>query len=155
MFERAISYHSCFIVEHENIAFGSMEIINKLKVVSKVCLKKLILENFTQSNGKFFYSIEVTPKVGLKIDFNEFRLLPLFVDITWIKNHNLTFTPIKSSPAFELASNIESSHVVNSITCYRLTDDNLIEILSDSEMIRNFTILRGGKSSESMKVKMI
>lgn len=132
-----------------------MEIINKAKVVLKVCLKNVILENFTRSNGKFFYSIEVTPKEGLKIDFNEFKVLPLFVDITWIKNQNLNFTPIKSSPAFELASKIKSSHVVNSITCYSLTDENLNEILSGSEVIRNFTILRGGKCKEWMKVKMI
>lgn len=132
-----------------------MEIINKSKVVSKVYLKNVILKNFTQCNGKFFYSIEVTPKEGLKIDFNEFKVLPLFIDITWIDNQNLNFTPIKSSPSFELASKIDSSHVVNSITCNSLTDENLDEILSDSEMIRNFTILRGGKRRESMKVKMI
>lgn len=125
---------------------ANVEIVNKPKITSKVSLKFLIAENFTPNNGKFFFSIEVTPKTGLKLDFNEFKTLPLFVDINWIKDDNLK-VPINFSPAFEVAQKIKSSQVVNSFTCYNLTDDQIDEILDKSESIANFTILRGGEEN--------
>lgn len=123
---------------------GNVEVVNKLKTISKVSLKHLIKEKFTPESGKFFFSIEVTPKAGFKIDFNEFKVLPLFVDITWIKDDNLK-VPIKNSPAFDLARKIKSSQVVNTVTCYNLSDDLLDEILNGFESISNFTVLRGGE----------
>lgn len=119
-------------------------VTNKTKTVTKVPLKDLIFNNFTRENGKFFYSIEVTPKNGLNLNFNDFKTLPLFVDITWIKNENLKTKKLLEAPAFDLARIIESSQVVNSVTCYNLTEDRLDEILRDCE-VNNFTILRGGK----------
>lgn len=120
-----------------------MKVVNKTKVVRNVSLKTLISENF--GNGKVFYSIEVTPKVELELNFNEFNTLPLFVDITWIRDENLK-VPIIAAPAFELARKIKSSAVVNTLTCYRLTDDHLNEVLNDSETIKNLTVVRGGQS---------
>lgn len=134
-----------FCLQAREHRLAKMGIINKSKVIVEASLKRII-GSFSKANGKFFYSIEVTPKDGLKIDFNKFRVLPLFVDITWIGSQNLHFTPMKSAPAFELASEIRSSQVVNSITCYTLSDEKLDEILSISGGVTNYTILRGGEN---------
>ena len=122
----------------------NVQVVNKLQVAREVPLKKIILDTFTPENGKFFYSIEVSPKEELHIDFNGFKTLPLFVDITWIKDINLT-QPLRKCPAFELARKIKSTHAVNSVTCFKMTRDYLEEILNDSDMIKNLTVLRGGK----------
>lgn len=124
--------------------FTNIQVVNTAKIVRKVSLKELISGSF--KDGKFFYSIEITPKTGIKLDFSAFKTLPLFVDITWIKNDNLKI-PLRAASAFDLARKIESSHVVNSLTCYCLNEKQLDEILGSSESIRNFTILRGGKTS--------
>lgn len=121
------------------------KIVNKPEKVKKIPLKKLILEDFTKENGKQFYSIEVTPRADLIIDFNEFKTSPLFVDITWLSNENLREKSVRESSAFQLAKQIESSHVVNSVTCFNLNEGHLDEILGGSEVIKNFTVLRGGK----------
>jgi hypothetical protein len=123
---------------------ASAVVVNTSKTVAKVSLKKLIAEEFTRENGKVFYSIEVTPKAGLELDFNEFTTLPLFVDLTWIRDDNLKF-PLKRAPAFQIAESILCTQVVNSVTCHNLTEIHLDEILSGPELIRNFTVLRGGE----------
>lgn len=113
-----------------------------------VPLKKLIKDNFSKESGKFFYSFEVSPRQGFQVDFKKLHIQPLFVDITWISDHNLKYKQIRSSPAFELKNAIKSSvNVVNSITCYNLQDDHIDQILqsSENEVTFNLTILRGGK----------
>lgn len=126
---------------------ANMKVVNKSQNLAKLDLKKLILQNFTKDNGKFFYSIEVTPKENLSIDFNDFKVLPIFVDITWIRNENLRVASLQNAPAFELARKIECTNVVNSVTCYKLTDENVADVLNQFESMKNFTILRGGKIS--------
>lgn len=122
----------------------TMKVVNT-KIVKKVPLKKLIAENYGRHNGKFFYSVEVTAKDGLVIDFSKLKTLPLFVDITWIKDENLK-VPMNDALAFQLANKIESSQVVNSISCYKLTDVHLDEFLGDQALaVKNLNILRGGK----------
>lgn len=121
-----------------------VQVVNKLRVASDIPLKKVITEKFSEGNGKFFYSIEVTPKEELHIDLNDFKILPLFINITWIKDENLK-QPLKKAPAFELARKIKSTHVVNSITCYNMICDHVEEIIRDMELIGNFTVLRGGE----------
>lgn len=118
-----------------------MRSVHKSEVSKRDQLKTVILESFTSESGKCFYSIEVTPKSDLKLNLSRLKTLPLFVDITWIRDENLQ-TPIRESPAFQLADVIKSSEVVNSITCYKLNEKNLDEILLCG---RNFTVLRGGK----------
>lgn len=121
-----------------------MKVVNKVTTIARnIPLKALISENFAA--GKCFYSIEVTPKADLCLNFNEFETLPLFVDITWIRDDNLK-APLRNAPAFDLARKIKSSPVVNTITCYRLTDDHLDEVLNGSETIKNLTVVRGGQS---------
>lgn len=124
---------------------AGIKVINTSKIVPKAVLKKLISEKFSRESKKFFYSIEITPKEGLKIDFEDFKTLPLFVDITWIHDDNLKVSNLVNAPAFQLPREITSSQVVNSITCYRLNDEHLTEILAGSEDIKSFTVIRGGK----------
>lgn len=139
----SVSLKKSVVITSGRKMLSNFDIVNKPTNVSKLPLQQLIAEKFTPENGKFFFSIEVTPRAGLKIDFNQFKTLPLFVDITWIKDENLK-VPIKNSPAFELARKIKSSQVVNTVTCYKLNDEHIDEILSVSELIKNFTIVRGG-----------
>lgn len=129
------------------------QVVNKLKVTKKIPLKQAITENFTHQNGKFFYSIEVTPKKELKIDFNEFKILPLFVNITWIKNENL-IRPLRNALAFELAREIKTVHVVNNISCYKFTNDH-VEILKNEEIVENIMIVRGGTYIDIGKILVI
>ena len=50
-------------------------------------LKSLIKSHM--DDGKVFYSMEITPKTDVHINFSEFVKLPLFVNLTWIKDDNL------------------------------------------------------------------
>ncbi|CRK98465.1 CLUMA_CG011822, isoform A [Clunio marinus] len=127
-------------------------IINKQKILSKTPLKIIILENFCRENGKFFYSIEVTPKEETKIYFTKLKIQPLFVDITWIKNFNL-ITPIEDAPALKLANEIKSTHVVNSVTCYGLEDHHIEKVLRSELKLKNFTVLRGDYVDSEQKYK--
>lgn len=109
-------------------------------------LKSCILKDFNKANGKFFYSFEVTARDGFEVDRAGFKKCPLFVDITWIANNNLMCGKISESPAFKLARSIEWCHVVSSLTCFKLNDPHIDEILI-MENVKNMTILRGGKKS--------
>lgn len=117
--------------------------VTNIRRVEKTSLNQLICNNFGKATGKHFYSIEVTPKPGLGLDFSAFKTLPLFVDVTWIKDYNLK-SLIYQAPAFQLANLIESVQVVNSITCYKLDDRHLNEILNVSAPAANFAVLRVG-----------
>jgi hypothetical protein len=119
-------------------------IIKNTNNVARQPLKKIINENYNSQNGRVFYSIEVTPKSDLSLDFTSFKVLPLFCDITFLSDHNLKSQCILKSPAFDLANEITSCHVVNSITCYKLQDHHIKHILSLKHPVRNFTVLRGG-----------
>lgn len=119
-----------------------MKVVNRRELVGKIPIKTAISEHFTAESGKCFYSIEVTPKAGLKLDFNDMKTLPLFVDITWINDDNLK-GKIIDSPALKLSRSIESAEVVNSIACNKLSDLQLDEFLSCSG--DNLMVLRGGE----------
>lgn len=128
-----------------------MNIVNKTNKIIKKPLKKIILDEFTRENGKFFYSFEITPKNGLQIDFTKLKKLPLFVDATFIFNHNLKYEHISRSPAFEITRKITCSQTVNSLTCYNLEDHHIDEILKIENLV-NLTILRGGKNHCGRKI---
>lgn len=123
--------------------FENLKIINPSKVVPKVPLKTLIKENFKPANGKFFYSLEVTPSCDLELDLTQLEILPLFIDFTWMYDENLKY-PLQNSPALEARRLVQSTQAVNSITCYKLTESHIDELLDDDEPIKNFTVLRGG-----------
>lgn len=116
--------------------------VTNVRSVEKVSLQGLIHEHFGPECGKHFYSIEVNPKKSLQLDFSAFKTLPLFVDISRVKNADVDGS-ILEAPAFQLASGITSVQVVNTITCYKLGDRHLDEILSDSAPTASFTVLVG------------
>jgi hypothetical protein len=122
--------------------------ISEMNSVNCVPLKKLILEAFTEENGRFFYSFEVSPKEGLRVDeFEVLKTKPLFVNVTWIGDQNLKYGSIQASPAFQLGKSMRNfSNVVNTVTCFKLEEHHVDEIVSGSEKLSNFTILRGGES---------
>lgn len=67
-----------------------------------------------------------------------------------MNNENISkancFIHIGECPAYLLAKKLRKKvHVVNNITCYRLEDQNIGEILA--KKLQNFTLLRGGKLS--------
>ena len=120
-----------------------MNIVNKSNKILKQPLGKLILEGFNEQNGKFFYSFEVSPKDDLQIDFTKLKVLPLFVDATWILNYNLKCDDISKAPSLELTKRITCTQTVNSLTCFQLEDKNIEGILKERPL--NLTLLRGGK----------
>lgn len=114
---------------------------------TKIPLKKLIQEQFTKQTGKIFYSFEVTPKENYVLDATKLITRPLFIDITWIGDNNLKYPSICSSPALKLKKDIEGNfNVVNTLSCYRLEESHVDELLSEENDVKNFVILRGGKS---------
>ena len=105
-------------------------------------LKSLIKSHV--DDGKIFYSLEITPKKDVNVNFNEFVKLPLFVNLSWIKDDNLKVT-LTESLTVRIGSAISSTEVVYSITCYNLTDQKLNEFLNDDSVL-NLNVLRGGES---------
>ena len=113
---------------------------------SKIPLKRLISEKFTSETKKVFFSIEVTDKWNYEIDLPKLNTKPLFIGIAWISDKNLQYDNINSSPALQLKKNIGNDmEVVNTITCYKLEDKHLDELLSEENGVKNLTVLRGGK----------
>lgn len=125
--------------------FRRSSIVNQPKVAPKIPLKTLVAENFTAENGKFFYSLEVTPSFNLDLDLTDLKTLPLFIDVTWTYDENLNYPSLQDCPALEARRLIESTQAVNSITCYKLTEEHVDQLLDDVEKIKNFTVLRGGE----------
>lgn len=116
--------------------------INKFPTDNNISLKNYIQLHFNKENGKFFYSIEISPKAGFIVDFSEFVKLPLFINLTWIKDENLKMQ-FKDCSSFKIGHEIESVPVVHSITCYNLNDQKLQEILNENS-VKNLLVLRGG-----------
>jgi len=115
-------------------------------IMQKVPIKKLISERFTKESGKFFYSFEVTAKKNFVLDTSQLHVNPLFIDITWISDYNLKHESILSSPAFTLKKELEKKfNVINTITCFRLEDKHVDELLSEDGPVKNFVVIRGGK----------
>lgn len=105
-------------------------------------LKSLIKSHL--DDGKVFYSLELTPKIGVNVNFSEFVKLPLFVNLTWIKDDNLKVA-LKNSQTIKVGSAISATEVVHSITCYNLSESQLDEFLEE-ESVLHMNVLRGGES---------
>lgn len=115
-------------------------------------------ESFEQSNlskvigddikVEQFFSFEVTPSADgnddLVTKIEEMENLPLFISISWLRDDNL-MSQISAAPAITLTNRMNKyANIVNSITCYKMTDELLDQIL-ECENVRNLLILRGGK----------
>lgn len=117
-----------------------------VSIGSKIPLKRLIAEQFTKESKKIFYSIEVTPKWNFEVELPKLNVKPLFVGVTWISDQNLKYENIGMSPALKLKKNIEQDvNVVNTLTCFKLEDKHLDDLLNDENSVRNLTVLRGGE----------
>lgn len=115
-------------------------------IMQKVPIKKLICEKFTKETGKIFYSFEVTAKKNFVLDTSQLSVNPLFIDITWISDYNLKHESILSSPAFILKKELEKNfNVINTITCFKLEDKHVDELLSGDDPVKNFVVIRGGE----------
>lgn len=108
----------------------------------KMSLKSLIKSHL--DDGKVFYSLELTPKTGLTVSLSEFVKLPLFVNLTSIKDDNLKVA-LKDSQTIQVGSAISATEVVHSITCYNLSECQLDEFLAE-ESVLHLNVLRGGES---------
>lgn len=97
------------------------------------------------SEKKLFYSIEISPLKHLQLDFNELIPSPLFTAITCSSDLNSKELDIINSPAFKLVKQMESSTLIlTHITCYKMTEKKLNDILN-IDSIKNILTLRGGK----------
>ncbi|CAO1413749.1 unnamed protein product [Diamesa serratosioi] len=112
-------------------------------------LKSLIKSHV--DDGKVFYSLEITPKKDVTVNFSEFVKLPLFVNLTWIKDDNLKVT-LTDSSTIQIGSAISSTEVVHSITCFNLTEQKLDEFLNHKSVV-NLNVLRGDVVDEHQKYK--
>lgn len=119
------------------------QVVNCSRQAEKIALSKVICEKLKVENRDQFYSFEVTPNKNLKIDLSKFQKLPLFIDVNWLRDDNLKVDSIQDSPAFQITKSIQSTYIVNSITCYKMTEKLLDEILN-CDFIMNLNILRGG-----------
>lgn len=127
-----------------NMAQKGVQIINARVIDHSQRLPKVIDEYFGAANGKYFYSIEITPKDDLRLDFTELSVLPLFVALTWIKDDNLSCADgLKGAPTACVTRLIRSSFRVNHLSCYKLTDHQLQEFL-DLDEVDNISVVRGG-----------
>lgn len=123
----------------------NVKIVNKRNLSQKNCLKNVINTEFSQkSDKKIFYSLEITPKSELQLNFNEFSKLPLFVALTWIKDDNLKADSISDSPTIQIGEKIQSSFVIHHLSCYNLNEVKLDEFLED-DTVFNVAVVRGGE----------
>lgn len=92
---------------------------------------------------KVFYSLEITPKPEMHINFDGFVKLPLFVNLTWLHDYNL-----KTALTIKVGKTITATEVVHSVTCYNMSDSKLDEFLNEESVV-HLNVLRGGKSETS------
>lgn len=96
---------------------------------------------------KVFYSLEITPKHEMHINFDGFVKLPLFVNLTWFLDYNLK-TALTDSQTIKVGKTIKATEVVHSVTCYNMSDRKLDEFLNEESVV-HLNVLRGGKSETS------
>lgn len=116
---------------------------NKSACIDQRNLNELIQERI--KSGKRFYGIEISPSPkGKFLNYNDFGdLQPLFTSITWLFDHNINCEPISNSPAMTLARSVqESNPALLHLTCYKLSDSKLEEIIENG--VTSLFALRGG-----------
>lgn len=91
-----------------------------------------------------FFGIEISPAShGPELDYNRFgKSQPLFTSITWILDHNTKNESLSMAPAVKLAHSLEKwQPVLSHITCYKMNENRLIELLDNN--LTNFLALKG------------
>lgn len=107
----------------------------------KIPLKNLIKSHIDEK--KLFYSMEISPKCDININFPGFVDKPLFINLTWFKDSNLQ-TALEDSKIIKLGKSTTEIEVVHSVTCYNMTDSKLDEFLKEESVV-NLNVLRGGE----------
>ncbi|XP_063696341.1 uncharacterized protein LOC134827559 [Culicoides brevitarsis] len=104
------------------------------------------IKSLFSSIEKPFFSLEVTPKENFT-DVDLHDLCPLFVSTTWISDFNLRYESISNSPAMLMAKNLNAKNVpvLTHVSCFKLTEAHLDEILENSI---NIFPLKGDFSAE-------
>lgn len=132
--------HETIIEEGENKTSNAINLPSNNKSYLQSNIRKLI--NIKLSSNQLFYSIEISPKNNLIINFNELKKLPIFAAVTWFSNINLKFKPIEKSPALEMAFTIRKAFpVLTHVTCFEMNEEVLDEIFNSD--VNNIFALRG------------
>lgn len=124
--------------------FGKFNVVDAVRAVdATIDLDRVIRDKI--ANKKRFFGIEVSPVPSAEeLDFNKFDARPLFTSITWLLDHNLQHAMLGDAPALKLAAVIRrSSSVLSHLTCYKMTENQLREIL-EQHHVENVLALRGG-----------
>lgn len=89
-----------------------------------------------------FFGIEISPGYNYALDYNIFKIVPLFTSIVWIAGNNLQYDPIMKSPALQLADRTQiNGPVLQHISAHNLTKTKLGKILENAK--NNFMAIRG------------
>lgn len=107
-------------------------------------IKIIDIINENKRKQKYFYSIEVSPIKQLDLNYNEFNELPAFTAVTWLSDKNINCPLNVTPPSVEMIDKlIESTPVMLHLSCYKLSELKLNEILKFG--IKNILALRGGE----------
>lgn len=132
------------LIKEDGKETGMFRVIDANQPIARKCLNIKNVMNQKILERKHFYSIEVMPVVSAEdLNYNDFIIQPMFTAITWLSNSNITSTVAADVPAIKFASMIKNSNAVLShITCYKLTQEKLTDILSND--VQNVFAIRGG-----------
>lgn len=122
------------------------KIVNESEIPKEQILRHVI-DEICKLN-KIYYSMEMTPKSGIQLDFNEFSKKPLFLALTWIKDDNLKCgLSVGDSPIVSIGKLVKNCHVVHHLSCYNLSEGKLDEFLGE-DSVKNICVVRGGEFFE-------
>lgn len=138
--------HETIIEQGENETSNDINLPSNNKSYLQSNITKFI--KIKLSTNQLFYSIEISPKNNLIINFNELKKLPIFTAVTWFSNINLKFKQIENSPALEMAFKIRKAFpVLTHVTCFEMNEEILDEIFNSG--VNNIFALRGDFNSNN------
>lgn len=140
-------FNFCLIKMHE-LAIDDGQHSGKLNVIDAdhspdtSNLDEIIRKKIKEQ--KPFYAIEVSPVPSSEeLNFKKYSPAPVFTSITWLFDNNLKTDLAADAPAIQLAELVKkSTPVLLHLTCYKLTESKLIDILNTG--VDNVLALRGG-----------
>ncbi|XP_030381200.1 uncharacterized protein LOC115629038 isoform X2 [Scaptodrosophila lebanonensis] len=108
------------------------------------------------AQSKFFYGIEIIPRLGgkpLPIDFNDFLpVLPTFVSVVWLATQYWNIDPIEAVDTVQLVKHLEPRiPTLPHLTVYRMSEQRLDDFLALN--LKNLLAVRGDKVHESQPYK--
>lgn len=126
----------------------NIEIDNESEISGEWTLRQSINEIYEQKESrKYYFSVELTPKLGLQTNLIEFDKKPVFVALTWIRDDNLNFNGFVNSPTIRTGKNVKNSHVVHHLSCFNLSEEKLDNFLEENSL-KSLFVVRGGNFHE-------